>query len=68
MIFFENSEVPATVADVTVQPSAPAGEQPGSTDGGSTSGFTQDPVDPAGNDPTGGGTAQPPVPQGGGAK
>lgn len=70
VIFFERSEVPATVADLTVQPSAPAGEQPAKegTDGGSTSGFTQDPVDPAGNDPTGGGTAQPPVPQGGGAK
>jgi hypothetical protein len=69
-IFFERSEVPATVAELTVQPSAPAGEQPSQegTDGRSTSGFTQDPVDPAGNDPTGGGTAQPPVPQGGGAK
>jgi Tfp pilus assembly protein PilN len=70
VIFFEGSEVPPTVADVTVQPSAPAGEQPATegTDGGSTSGFTEEPVDPAGNDPTGGGTAQPPVPQGGGAK
>ena len=48
----------------------PAGEQPATegTDGGSASGFTEEPVDPAGNDPTGGGTARPPVPQGGGAK
>jgi Tfp pilus assembly protein PilN len=72
VMFFERSEVPATVQDITVQPQA---EQPASTDtqsgnGRSTSGFTQDPVDPAGNDPTGGGTSQPPVPtpQGGGTK
>jgi Tfp pilus assembly protein PilN len=70
VVFFEHSEVPATVAELTVQPSSPAGGQPAQegADGRSTSGFTQDPVDPAANDPTGGGTAQPPVPQGGGAK
>jgi len=69
VMFFEGSQVPATVQDIA----AGSGQQTGGSESGtgrSTSGFTQDPVDPAGNDPTGGGTSRPPVPtpQGGGAK
>jgi Tfp pilus assembly protein PilN len=71
VMFFEGSEVPASVQDLTVQPSAPAGQEaaPGANPSGTdqSGSATAPPVDSAEGDPVVTGPTDASAPQGGGA-